>query len=427
MEKAVITDVDGTLCEYVGISWVRFLGANGHISEGLFEQHEALVEAYDKGMLDHISFTREWVMLYGNIIRGRDEKEMHTLAKKFFAGFRKSIPESSLRLVREFRAKGYRIVAITASPKVPVDLVMEYFGIKDYHATEPEIRDGKYTGEMLSTMHLDERGKGELVREAIMLRAIDTSQSFALGDTIHDLPLLESVAYPIALNPKGPLRHYAEENGFWIADYSNVREVVDKIEKSGTKSLFEQMKFVYEAGALRYTPRSGWAFLQVDSPENVAEHSFRSAIIAYLLAVEEGEDPYKCAFTNITHDIAEARIGDMNKVTMAYVDNKPAIEKHAFADQVARLDDAKRRHLLEAWDNYKNQKIADICKDADLLEALASAREYECKGYRNAREWILRIQSSLRTKTAKRWARALSKMDPNSWWFGLKNVKRIRE
>ncbi|MCX8206183.1 MAG: HAD-IB family phosphatase, partial [Candidatus Micrarchaeota archaeon] len=382
MEKAVITDVDGTLCEYVGISWVRFLGANGHISEGQFEQHEALVEAYDKGLLDHIAFTREWVMLYGQIVRGREEKEMRALARRFFAGFRKGIPESSAKLVREFRAKGYKVVAITASPKVPVDLVMEHLGITEYHSTEPEIRNGKYTGEIESTMHLSERGKEDIVREAIMSRGIDTSQSFALGDTIHDLPLLESVAYPIALNPKGRLRHYAEENGFWVANYDNVRDVVERIERSNAKSLFEQMKFVYEVGALKCTPRSGWALLQVESPENVAEHSFRSAIIAYLLAVEEGEDPYKCAFTNMVHDIAEARIGDMNKVALAYVNEKPGSERRAFNDQVARLDTEKRKMLVEAWENYKSQKVADICKDADLLEALASAREYEYKGHR---------------------------------------------
>ena len=265
MEKAVITDVDGTLCEYVGISWVRFLGANGYIKNGLFDQHEALVETYSQGMIDHISFTREWVILYGRIIKGWGENELLVKAKRFFTGFRKSIPESSINLVREFKSKGYKVIAITASPKIPANLVMDLLGISEFYCTEPELRDGKYTGEIASTMHLSEHGKEDIVREVIISHMIDTSKSFALGDTIHDLPLLESVAYPIAINAKGALKRYAEENGFWQANSENVLEVVEKIEGAGTKSLFEQMKFIYEIGVLKYTPRSGWAQLQVDS------------------------------------------------------------------------------------------------------------------------------------------------------------------
>ncbi|MGB9634926.1 MAG: HAD-IB family phosphatase [Candidatus Micrarchaeia archaeon] len=421
MIKAVITDIDGTLCDYVGISWVRFLGANKYIKDGLFEEHENLVDAYRTGLLDHVSFTREWVNLYGNIIKGSKVSDIDRLAKKFFKGFKKGMPEQSAKIIEHFKKKKYLVVAITASPEIPVNLVAQHFRIDKVYATIMEIRNGRYTGEVMSTMHMNEYGKENIVRSVIMEHGIDTSHSFALGDTIHDLPLLESVAYPIAINPKGKLREYAVENGFWTADYNTITDVVEMVEKSDIKSVYEEMKFIYEIGILRYIPRSGWAHIQVENPENVAEHTFRTSVIAYLLAVEEGADPYKCAFAALAHDIAEARMGDINKITANYIEKEDG-EDMAFKDMIARLDVRKRKELMRAWKCFDDMRICEICKDADLLENLVTAREYEYKGYKNAREWIIRITNKLKTGTAKKWAKALQKMDPNSWWFGIKSL-----
>ncbi|GEM_PF-2449324 len=424
MIKAVITDIDGTLCDYVGISWVRFLGANKYIRNGLFEQHEDLVEAYRHGLIDHVNFTREWVVLYGQMVCDKKVSDLEKLARQFLGGFRKGIPEHSRQLLAHFMKNGYVVIAVTASPRIPVDLVMKDLGIKEFYCTELEIKNGKYTGAIESTMHLAEKGKENIVREIIMSHEVDTSVSFALGDTIHDLPLLESVAYPIAINPKGRLADYAAENGFWVANYENVVGIVNSIEKSGKKSMFEQMKFLYETGMLRYTPRSGWAYLHVDQSENVAEHSFRASLIAYLLAIEEDVDPYKCAVAMLFHDLGEIRIMDINKITAMYFTNRKDAEKKAFDDMLGRLDAYKKEKVMEAYYHAKDKRIGVVCKDADLLEVLMTAREYEFKGYKNAREWIIRAQSMLKTTTAKRWGRVLAKMDPDSWWFGIKKVKR---
>ncbi len=423
MCKAVITDVDGTLCDYIGIAWIRYLGANKLIEEDIFDQHEHLVEAYGRGLIDHINFMREWVIIYGQAVKGHRESDLHKYAKKFFMAFSKTIPEHSISLIRHFKSKGYRVFAITASPIVPTKLVLEHIGITEFVSTEPESKNGKYTGEILTTFHESENGKADIVQDLITTNGIDTSKSFALGDTIHDIPLLESVAYPIAINPKGTLADYAAENGFWIANYENVLSVVDSIEKSGKKSAFEQMKFIYETGMLKYTPRSGWAHVQVDNPESVAEHVFRSSVIAYLLAIEEGEDPNKCASALVMHELGECRIGDINKLTAKYWEAKNDAEKIAVSDMVERLDTKKKQKVLEAVNGFNSEKIVTICKDADMLENLVSAREYEFKGYVHAREWIKRIKSKLQTNTAKKWAHALSKMDPNSWWFGIKTLK----
>lgn len=423
MVKAVITDVDGTLCDYIGISWVRFLGANKLIKKEFFDDHETLVEAYQTGLLDHVEFTKEWVKLYGNMIKGKSVAGLEKMSKKFCTAFNKSIPKHSKMLIKHFKKKKYKVIAITASPSIPARDIMKYMGIETYYATEPEVRNGRFTGEIETQMHLSEKGKQGIVREVIMKYGVETSKSFALGDTIHDLPLLESVAYPIAINPKGKLTEYAKMNGFWIADYSNILDVVDDAEASKSKSVFEQMKFLYEIGQLKCLPRTGWFHIHVKHPERISDHILRSSIISYMLALEENADASKCMLAAVMHDIGETRLGDINKISAKYLPDKNVGEEAAFNDAIERLGDAAKKDFKNAYKKYNSKKIVEILKDADMLENLMTAREYEFNGHVHAREWINRIIPNLKTRTAKKWAHALQKMDPNSWWFGIKSLK----
>lgn len=426
MIKAVITDVDGMLCDYIGIAWVRFLGVNNHIDEESYEDFEDLIAAYSRGLIDYNEFTRDRILLYSEIMKGKNVKEIDNLAKTFFDSFKKGIPSQSTELIKYFKKKNYKIIAITASPSPVVDYVLNYLGIEQFYSTKLEIHDNYYTGDIMSDMHNLKEGKSSIVKHVIITEGINTSESFAIGDTIHDLPLLESVAYPIALNPKGKLIKYAKENDFSIANFDNVLEVCKGIIKTGKKSVHEQVKFIYEVGNLKYVPCSWWFNMQVDNIESVAEHSHRSAIISSLIAVEEGEDPYKCAFCNLVREFNEVRTTDINRLMAMYIKDKKQIENDAFNDMVSRLDSTKRKLIEEARSSYGNKKIEKICFDAVLLENLMTAREYEMKGYTHSRIWIEKLLEILSTKSGKKWGKVLAKGDPSSWWFGLKNVNQIK-
>jgi len=67
----------------------------------------------------------------------------------------------------------------------------------------------------------------------------------------------------------------------------------------------ELVKFLHEVGSLKLTPRSGWLKIGIENPESVAEHSFRTAIIAFLIAEKSGENLENClraAFLGLIHD-----------------------------------------------------------------------------------------------------------------------------
>jgi putative hydrolase of HD superfamily len=79
------------------------------------------------------------------------------------------------------------------------------------------------------------------------------------------------------------------------------------------------INFLFEAGMLKKIPRSGYQFLGTGS-ESVAEHSFRVAIIAYVLARGESRaDTQRTVLMSLFHDFHEARTGDHNYVNKRYV------------------------------------------------------------------------------------------------------------
>ena len=71
--------------------------------------------------------------------------------------------------------------------------------------------------------------------------------------------------------------------------------------------------FLYEMGLLKRYKRTGWMIAGIDNPESIAEHSFRTAIIGYLLAVMEGADPAKTAAMCVPRHSGDA-IGDLPSV-----------------------------------------------------------------------------------------------------------------
>lgn len=197
----------------------------------------------------------------------------------------------------------------------------------------------------------------------------------------------------------------------------------DKKRAGGLKPLAD---LIYEAGVLSRVRRSGWWLAGVDRPESVAEHSFRTALIAYVLAEMEGGDPERAAAAALFHDLHEARVLDMHKVGQRYADWDRA-EARAIDEQLAGLPPGLRSRIRSYKVGFQNiaTKEAAIARDADHLECLVRAREYQAAGNPQVRDWIANSRKRLRTKSAQRLADQCLRTGPQDWWEGLK--KRIME
>ena len=171
--------------------------------------------------------------------------------------------------------------------------------------------------------------------------------------------------------------------------------------------------FLFETGMLRKTPRSGYQFLG-SGKENVAEHSFRTAVVGFVLAQMAGANAEHTALMCLFHDLHEARIGDFNYVNRIYNTSKPrtALE-HAV--EGTDLEDA----MLPLWDELEEADTleAKLAQDADQLDIILSLKEEKDLGNPYAEKWLEGALHRLRTPYGQQLAETIVCTDHTDWWF----------
>ena len=174
------------------------------------------------------------------------------------------------------------------------------------------------------------------------------------------------------------------------------------------------VNFLFEVGILKNTPRSGYQFLG-SGGESVADHSFRVAVIAYLLGKNEPKaDIQKVLLMSLFHDFHEARTGDHNYVNKRYVtvNEDKAVrdlaQKLPFGQEIVSLiDEFKSRETLEAR----------LSHDADQLDFILELKRQLDLGNKSAAEWLRYAVKRLITDYAKELADEITKTGSSDWWF----------
>lgn len=185
-----------------------------------------------------------------------------------------------------------------------------------------------------------------------------------------------------------------------------------------SKDIGQIVDFLFEAGILAETPRSGFYFLG-SGKQSVAEHICRDIFVGYALAQMEGDvNVEKVLKMCLFHDLAEARTSDLNYVHQKYA---KANERKAVADVAKTLSFGQ--DILEILREYKRRKTkeAKLAKDADNLEWILSLKEQADTGNARAKTWIPSAVKRLKTKAAKRLAGRILKTDSDHWWFADKD------
>ena len=143
------------------------------------------------------------------------------------------------------------------------------------------------------------------------------------------------------------------------------------------------IEFISEAGRLKRLPRTGWVESGVPDPESVADHSFRVALIALVLAEERGLDALRVVRMALIHDLAEAETGDLTPAQKgAAPEDAMRAEEAAMARIVDRLPGKLRGTYAAAWREFCESATeeARLVRDADKLEMVIQASEYQSAG-----------------------------------------------
>ena len=176
--------------------------------------------------------------------------------------------------------------------------------------------------------------------------------------------------------------------------------------------------FLFEVGMLKRTPRSGFQFLGSGN-ETVAEHSFRSAVIGYVLSRMAGNlATDRIVLMCLFHDLVEARTGDLNYVNKKYVQADEEAAVHDMTENLPFGDEIRR--ITEEF-NARSTPEARVANDADQLEMILQLKELGDLGNRYSRDWIHAAVKRLRTDEGKRLSRSILNTDFSAWWFTEKD------
>lgn len=182
--------------------------------------------------------------------------------------------------------------------------------------------------------------------------------------------------------------------------------------------------FFFEVGQLSATPRRGFSLLGT-GPQNVAEHSYRTAVIGFVLArCQPDVNPWRVAWMCLIHDLPETRITDLDPLAKRYL---YVDADRALAEQVAGVPGGA--DIVSAWEEYSKSDSAEgvIAHDADLLELLITLREQESRGQIRASDWLDRTVERMQTSAARAIAEVIIGGDPNHWWESISSLPTASE
>jgi HAD superfamily hydrolase (TIGR01490 family) len=210
-----IFDLDQTLLR--GDSdhaWGEFLVEQGAVDRARFTaENDRYYAAYLAGTLDIYEFLEQ------HQLRPLAEHDRRTL-ERWRTDFMRTrilplITPAARTLVDQHRARGDTLMIITATNRFITAPIAAEFGITELIATDPEERDGQFTGKVSGVPSYRE-GKVTRLTDWLHDRHQSLDDSWFYSDSHNDLPLLSIVDHPVAVNPDDILRREAQQRGWQI-------------------------------------------------------------------------------------------------------------------------------------------------------------------------------------------------------------------
>jgi HAD superfamily hydrolase (TIGR01490 family) len=124
----------------------------------------------------------------------------------------------ALELIEAHQAAGRRVFIVSASPVEIVEPLGRYLGVDEAIASHARLDDeGRYTGEM----HVYAYGpyKADIMRQRAAEEGLDLAASYAYSDSYTDVPMLEAVGHPVAVNPDRVLLKLARDRDWEVRQF----------------------------------------------------------------------------------------------------------------------------------------------------------------------------------------------------------------
>ena len=209
-------DLDNTLItddsDYL---WGQYLVEHHIVDPAQYaEKNRQFFEDYEQGTLDidsYLKFSLKPLSLHSmqQLNKWRTDYVENVI--------RPIVAKGSRNIIEKHRSRGDTLMIISATNLFITQPIAELLNIPHILATRPEIVNGRYTGKYTGIATF-QNGKVSALNEWLKDNNMDLSDSTFYSDSHNDLPLLESVEHPVAVNPDKILLQTAQNNSWPIID-----------------------------------------------------------------------------------------------------------------------------------------------------------------------------------------------------------------
>ena len=208
-------DLDNTiLAGDSDYNWSRFLIQEGYLDGAIHaEKNEKFYADYKAGTLDIYAF----VEFQFKPLARNPRTVLNQLLKKYVEEvIEPMITEKARALVKSHQEEGDLIIVITATNSFITKPIAELFGIENLIGTDPEEKEGEFTGKVSGLPSFKE---GKVTRLEAWLKGKNLSlasfeKSYFYSDSHNDLPLMQKVTHPVAVDSDDVLSEYAQSKGW---------------------------------------------------------------------------------------------------------------------------------------------------------------------------------------------------------------------
>lgn len=215
-----VFDVDGTIIPgFIIVSLPKFL-----VKRKLFNQEKCndillLFKKYLSNDVSTATVVRQVPRLFAQGISGKKVKSVENATKKFMKAELSNIQKHTMLVIDRMKKKKLQLIAISGSPSFAIQY-LKIIGFHESVGTTFQESNGRFTGKVKLNL-VNSNNKYSEFRKKVGKENIDLARSYAFGDTKHDLPILEVIGTPVALNSDHELSKIAKNKGWLIVRNEN--------------------------------------------------------------------------------------------------------------------------------------------------------------------------------------------------------------
>jgi HAD superfamily hydrolase (TIGR01490 family) len=206
-----VFDIDGTVIRWqLHHAMIDVLAKKGIMNKKAFARVKEARMSWKRrsGDASYHQYELALIEMFEQELVGLSVDDLSEAASTVFNEYKDQVYTYTRDLIRSLKAKHYLLFAISGSPDVVIEKLINYYGFDDFAASTFAARDGLYTGE--SQVSIGK--KAQLLQDLIAKHGATTDHSIGVGDSEGDIDMLKMVDEPIAFNPTNQLLMQATQH-----------------------------------------------------------------------------------------------------------------------------------------------------------------------------------------------------------------------